>query len=158
MTLKDRGDIFDCKCEGRNPDCQTCSGKGYYYQLPDSKEPQKKIIRPPDPFPIIMKDSGEGKGKKSHIEKRLEKYNSHLGKKRKKQVKLKEHKNKKTGKAEEKLRNEIESLEKELKKRREFLDRELERDAKMLEREKQRNRKNFLKDMRGENNDEESSK
>ena len=154
MALDERGEIFDCKCEGRNPECQICSGKGYYYQLPDSKEPKEKIIRPPDPFPIIIKNSSDAGDKNSVVKRRLEKYKSQLEEKRKKRENSKGRKKSKT----EKVSREIERMEMELKKKRELLDRELERDAKMLESEKQRNKEEFLRELRGERGDEESSK
>ena len=155
MALDERGDIFDCKCEGYNPECQTCGGKGYYYQLPDSNKPKEKISRPPDPFPIIIKKSSDLGDKNSNVEKRLEQYKSQLERKKKNREKITGHKKKKTIKSDEVLKEEIASLKKVLKKRRKSLDKELERDARRLEREKQRNRENFLKDMRGEKRDEE---
>jgi hypothetical protein len=131
MALDERGEIFDCKCEGRNPECQICGGNGYYYQFPDSKELKEKISRPPDPFPLILKESSDVGNENSSVTRHLANYKSQLEKKRKQREMLKGN-NKKTGK----LSKEIERLEMELKKKRELLNRELDRDAKMLDSEK----------------------
>lgn len=158
MALDERGEIFNCKCEGRNPECQTCGGKGYYYQLPDFNKPKEKISNPTDPFPIIIKRPSDADDGNSIIERRIAQYKSQLERKKKNREKFQGHKKKEKEKAEDKLKNEIDALEKELRRKRELLDRELERDAKMLESEKRRNKENFLKELRGENNDEESTK
>ncbi len=118
MALKERGDIFDCKCEGRNPDCQICEGKGYYYQIPNSNKPQKKISIPSDPFPPITNDSYEADSENTYVKRQLEKYANHLKKRRKHREMNVVQKRKKKEKVEDKQRKNIESLKKEQRKKR----------------------------------------
>ena len=123
MALKDRGEILDCKCEGRNPDCQTCSGKGYYYQIPDSKKPQKKISNPSDPFPLIAYDSEKAESENSQLKRHLDKYARGLANKRKNKEEREEKQRQKKARArEEELRKEIKKLKEEKKKNRGMLE------------------------------------
>jgi hypothetical protein len=118
MALKERGDIYDCKCEGRNPDCQICEGKGYYYQIPNSNKPQKKISDPSDPFPLFASDSSKADSENTYVKRQLEKYAKHLKHRRKRSEILVVPKRKKKEKVEDKQRKNIESLEKKQRKKR----------------------------------------
>jgi len=117
MSLPERGELMDCKCEGRNPNCQICNGKGYYYQLPDSKKPQKNISDPSDPFPPIMKDSTEPDSENPHIKRHLEKYALQLKKNRKIDDKKLEQRLKSNARRKRLQNEDVDDIEKKKKKR-----------------------------------------
>jgi len=124
MALKERGEIFDCKCEGRNPNCQKCEGKGYYYKISDSKKPQSKISIPSDPFPLTSNSSSDEGNENSYVKRHLEKYASYLEQRRKKKEKREEAERKNREAAKVKQLKKREAEEEQLRKRKENVEKE----------------------------------